>query len=100
MKSPYMNALKRPAAAVVELFRKKDTVMGTMGKTQGVSNMAKPHNMASSIRAQREPAPEALSEGSEITLLWAVSGTAPRLRSNSQSSGLAQAPPVQASQVI
>ena len=29
--------------------------MGTMGNTQGVSNMAKPHRMASRIRLQRLP---------------------------------------------
>ena len=55
MKRPYMLALKRPLAAEPELFIKKDTVIGTIGKTQGVRSIAKPQSMASSIRAQMEP---------------------------------------------
>ena len=53
MKRPYMAALKRPLAADPLLFRKKDTVMGTMGKTQGVRSIRKPQRMASRMRLQR-----------------------------------------------
>ena len=54
MNRPYMNALKRPLAAEPLCLRKKDTVMGTMGNTQGVSSMRKPHTIASRIKPQRE----------------------------------------------
>ena len=55
MKRPYIKALKRPAAGEADPLRKKDTVIGTIGKTQGVSSMASPQRMASRTRAQREP---------------------------------------------
>ena len=55
MNSPYMKALKRPAAGVEEPFMKNDMVIGTIGNTQGVRSIANPHNTASSIRAHNEP---------------------------------------------
>ena len=58
MKNPYMPARKRPIAGLPELFMKNDTVIGTMGNTQGVSKAAKPHRIASMINAHcgRPPA--------------------------------------------
>ena len=64
-----MKALNRPAAGEEDPFMKKEIVIGTMGKTQGVRSIAKPHKMASMISPQ---SPEALSdpsEGSEIAEL-------------------------------
>ncbi len=58
-----MKALKRPSAAVVDCFMKKDTVIGTIGNTHGVINMANPHRMASIIKAHNEPS--LLSSSSE-----------------------------------
>ena len=55
MNNPYIKALKRPAAGEADPLRKKDTVIGTIGKTHGVSSMASPQRMASRTRAQREP---------------------------------------------
>ena len=59
MNSPYIPARNRPRALFSEPFRKKETVIGTMGNTQGVSRAAKPHRMASSIRPQSEEPPPA-----------------------------------------
>ena len=61
MKSPYMNALNLPAAGLDDPLRKKDTVIGTIGKTQGVSRAANPQRIASNIRPQSTPpfSPEA-----------------------------------------
>ena len=59
MKNPYMPARKRPIAGLPELFMKNDTVIGTMGNTQGVSKAAKPHRIASMINAHSEPPPAA-----------------------------------------
>ena len=53
MKSPYMKALNRPSWTLSDPFRKKETVIGIIGNTQGVSSMAKPQRMASMMRAQR-----------------------------------------------
>ena len=55
MKSPYMQALKRPAAGLPEPFIKNDTVIGTIGNTQGVRSIAKPQRMASRISDQMLP---------------------------------------------
>ena len=52
MKRPYISARNLPRALFSEPFRKKETVMGTIGKTQGVSSAAKPQRMASIINAQ------------------------------------------------
>ena len=54
MKRPYIEALNLPAAGVDEPFMKKDMVMGTIGKTQGVRSIAKPQRIASSIRPQMD----------------------------------------------
>ena len=59
MKRPYITALKRPLRTFSERLRKNDTVMGTMGKTQGVRSIRKPQRMASRIRAQRLPPADA-----------------------------------------
>ena len=55
MNSPYMAALNLPAAGVDDPLRKKDTVIGTIGNTHGVRSAANPHNIASIIRAHKEP---------------------------------------------
>ena len=52
MKSPYIKALNRPFLGSSPPFRKKEMVIGTIGKTQGVSSMANPHRMASRINPQ------------------------------------------------
>ena len=52
MNSPYIKALNRPVAALPELLRKNDTVIGIIGKTQGVRIIAKPQSMAWSMRDQ------------------------------------------------
>ena len=64
MKSPYMNALNLPAAGLDDPLRKKDTVIGTIGKTQGVSRAANPHRMASIISPQLNPLPLPVAEPS------------------------------------
>ena len=43
------------------LLRKKDTVIGTIGNTQGVSKATKPHAMASRITAQIDFPPSFLT---------------------------------------
>ena len=62
MKSPYIAARKRPRALFSDPLRKKDTVIGTMGNTQGVSSEASPHRMASMISAQSVPSVSAAAE--------------------------------------
>ena len=52
MKSPYIEALKRPLAGLSDPFMKKDMVMGTIGNTQGVRSIANPQSMASSTSCQ------------------------------------------------
>lgn len=61
MKSPYMAALKRPAALLPWPLTKNDMVIGTIGKTHGVRSIANPQSMASRMRAQREPLPLCLA---------------------------------------
>ena len=53
MNIPYISALNLPAAGESLCLRKNDTVMGTMGNTQGVSSIRNPHRIASRIRPQR-----------------------------------------------
>ena len=67
MNRPYIMALKRPAVAEPLPFRKKEMVIGTMGNTQGVSSIAKPQSMASSIRPQSEE-PEDAGSASETVV--------------------------------
>ena len=55
MQSPYNAAMVRPRVLFSLPLRKNETVMGTMGKTQGVSSAANPHKMASIIALQSEP---------------------------------------------
>ena len=59
MKNPYMPARRRPAAGLPALFIKNETVIGTIGKTQGVSRAANPQRIASIISAQSVPPPAA-----------------------------------------
>ena len=47
--------MKRPAAGLPEPFIKNDTVIGTIGNTQGVRSIAKPQRMASRISDQMLP---------------------------------------------
>ncbi len=102
MKSPYMVARKRPFAGFSLPFKKKEMVMGTMGKTQGVKSMAKPQSMASSISPQSPPEDEDSSpapELSRVATFWTVPAPLPRAgttpaalssatTSNSHSSGI------------
>ena len=57
MKRPYIPALNRPAAGLPLCLRKKDTVMGTIGNTQGVSSIRKPQSIASRISPQSDLEP-------------------------------------------
>ena len=59
MNKPYNEALIRPRAAEPLFFIKNDTVIGTIGNTQGVNNAAKPQRIASKISDQSEPEPAA-----------------------------------------
>ena len=52
MKSPYIDALNLPAAGDEAPFMKKDTVIGTIGNTHGVSRAANPHRIASMTSPQ------------------------------------------------
>ena len=42
IKKPYKNALKAPFLILVACFRKKETVSGIIGNTQGVNRAIKP----------------------------------------------------------
>ena len=46
MKKPYIVARKRPCAGDCEPLMKNDTVIGTIGNTQGVKSAAKPQRIA------------------------------------------------------
>ena len=81
--------MKRPSALDSDPFMKKLTVIGTIGKTQGVSSMAKPQSIASRIRAQREPFFAGASAAGATT---AAEG---RASEKLQSSGVRQASPLQ-----
>ncbi len=60
MKNPYMPARMRPSAGLPEPFIKNETVIGTIGKTQGGSGGRRsPHRMASMISPHSEPPPAA-----------------------------------------
>ena len=52
IKSPYNDALSRPRATEPLFFIKNDTVIGTIGNTQGVNNAAKPQRIAVMIELQ------------------------------------------------
>ena len=54
-----MAARKRPRAGPPSPFMKNETVIGTIGNTQGVSRAAKPQRMASIISAHSVPPPAA-----------------------------------------
>ena len=55
MNKPYIKARKRPFAALPEPFKKNDTVIGIIGKTQGVSNAISAQPIALRIKPQIEP---------------------------------------------
>ena len=67
-----MPARKRPSAGFPELFMKNETVIGTMGKTQGVSSAAKPQRIASMMSDQSEPLPAASLAGAASAAVPAV----------------------------
>ena len=46
MNRPYIDALNRPAEVDSLPLRKNDTVIGIIGKTQGVSNASSPQPIA------------------------------------------------------
>ena len=83
---------------------KKEMVMGTIGNTQGVSNMAKPQRIASMISAQRLPPPLPLPPLTVPRVAWSgLAGTCSppvRLKVNSKCSGAAQNWSLQPLQVI
>ena len=76
MKNPYMPARMRPSAGLPEPFIKNETVIGTIGKTQGVRRAAKPHRMASMISPHSEPPPAASFCAGAISAAGTVSGAA------------------------
>ena len=49
MNRPYIDALNRPAEADSLPLRKNDTVIGIIGKTQGVSSASSPQPIATRI---------------------------------------------------
>ena len=78
MKNPYMPARIRPMAGLPALFMKNETVIGTMGNTQGVSSAANPQSIASIISAHIEPAPAAsfCAGATACTVVSACAGAA------------------------
>ena len=94
MKMPYISALNLPAAGESDCFRKNDTVIGTIGNTQGVSNIRNPHSIASRINFQIEEFPSFAFPPAVI--LGLVPGTSTL---NSYSSGIPHIFPRQAFQV-
>ncbi len=82
MKRPYIAALNLPFALLGLPFMKKETVIGTIGNTQGVRSIARPQRIASSMSAQRFPLDEDWEAGE-------------RVNSKSQSSGIRHWSPVQ-----
>ena len=56
MNRPYIDALNRPAEADSLPLRKNDTVIGIIGKTQGVSNASSPQPIATRI-SPNSPSP-------------------------------------------
>ena len=100
MNRPYIAARKRPWDLFSEPFRKNETVIGTIGNTQGVSNEASPQRMASMINAQREPSVSAAAEPPLAALTFAPPpALAAAAASKSQSSGIPQKSPEQLCQV-
>ena len=97
MNRPYMKALKRPWCTFSEPFRKKETVIGIIGNTQGVRSIAKPQRMASMMRAHRPPRSFA-SSGSPMAVWWAAAG--PTVTLKAYSSGKPHMSSVQACQVM
>ena len=72
MNKPYNDALIRPRVAEPLFFIKNDTVIGTIGNTQGVSNAAKPHKIASMMSDHNEPEP-----ATSFTSFTSAFGTSP-----------------------
>ena len=68
MKTPYIKALNFPSALDPEFFRKNETVIGTIGNTQGVRSIANPQRIASMISAQRPFLPSLAASGSSIAV--------------------------------
>ena len=99
MKRPYMAARKRPRALFSEPLRKNDTVMGTIGNTQGVSSEASPQRMASMISAHSEPSVSAAADPPLAGLSAAPPPALAGATSKSQSSGMPHMSPEQLCQV-
>lgn len=89
MKNPYMAARKRPRAGPPSPFMKNETVIGTIGNTQGVSRAAKPQRMASIISAQSVPPPVASCGAGTISA--AVVSAVPEAVSAAASAGVSLA---------
>ena len=56
MLAPYTRALKMPRCRLSLPLVKSDTVIGTIGNTQGVTSAAKPNVKASKAKRHRPPA--------------------------------------------
>ena len=102
MKNPYMPARIRPMAGLPALFMKNETVIGTMGNTQGVSSAANPQSIASIISAHIEPAPAAsfCAGATACTVVSACAGAASAAGSFSGSAVTAAAVPAEMAMVI
>ena len=94
MKRPYNDALMRPRDAEPLFFIKKDTVIGTIGNTQGVSSAAKPHKIASMMSDHNEPLPAA--SFTALTSAFGAAATVPRVIVISSVVGDRQLPSLQA----
>ena len=77
MKNPYMAARKRPSAGLPEPFMKNETVIGTIGKTQGVSSAANPQRIASMMSDQSVPPPAASGAVAGVVAASAAEGPFP-----------------------
>ena len=92
MKIPYKAAFRRLLRLSLLPLRKKETVMGTMGKTQGVTSATSPNAIAWRMIPQREGDG---SGSSGPAASATVTGPSPRVNSNDSSSGGKQEVPSQ-----
>ena len=96
MNSPYIMALKRPAAGEPLPFMKKEIVIGTIGNTHGVNSMANPHSIASRISPQSEDpaegpsaAPESSAADTEVSETGAPALCMPKAPGSGSAGGVA-----------
>ena len=74
MKKPYIVARKRPCAGDCEPLTKNDTVIGTIGNTQGVNNAAKPQRIAVMIELQSRSPLVVVAAGAAASVTTASPG--------------------------